>query len=197
MSNLAQQIEFILELDNLKTVKRMTVVKGDGNRQENSAEHSWHIALVAQSFAEYAKPSVDLNRVIAMLLIHDVVEIDAGDMFAFAQQENHAEQEQKEIAAAERLFGLLPEHQGEKLKALWFEFEAAETDDAQFAKGMDRILPVFQNMSNGGGSWLKHSVSKSQVVQRNLFLKISAPELWQYVLEQIDLAVEKGWLTDL
>lgn len=197
MSDLARQIDFILELDRLKAVQRMTLVKADDNRQENSAEHSWHIALVAQSFADYAKPSVDLNRVIAMLLIHDVVEIDAGDMFAFAQQENHAEQEQKEMAAAERLFGLLPEHQGGKLKALWFEFEAAKTDDAQFAKAMDRILPVFQNMSNGGGSWRQHGVSKSQVIKRNQYLKSSAPALWKYVLEQIELAVKNDWLKDL
>ncbi|WP_036824102.1 HD domain-containing protein, partial [Photobacterium sanctipauli] len=126
----------------------------------------------------------------------DIVEIDAGDMFAFAEQTDHDAQEQKELAAANRLFGLLPEQQFEAMKALWIEFEQAQTADARFAKGMDRILPLIQNMANGGGSWVKHNVSKSQVLKRNAYLEQVTPKLWDYACQQIDLAVKNGWLRD-
>jgi putative hydrolase of HD superfamily len=196
MTQLNQQIEFLNELDKLKAVQRQTLVKSAGNRQENSAEHSWHIAMVANVLHQYAEENVDIKRVINMLLIHDVVEIDAGDMFAFAVQEHHDLQEQKELDAANRIFGLLPESQFQETKSLWLEFEAAQTPDARFAKAMDRVLPVFQNMSNNGGSWAKHNVAKSQVIKRNQYLNGLAPKLWQYVNEQIDIAVQRGWLVD-
>jgi putative hydrolase of HD superfamily len=196
MNNFELQIDFILELDRLKAVRRKTMVQSDENRPENSAEHSWHIGLMAQVLSHYADEEININRVVSMLLIHDVVEIDAGDMFAFAHVDQHSEQEQKEIAAANRIFGLLPESQGEMFSRLWFEFEQATTVDARFAKAMDRLLPVFQNMSNQGGSWLQHGVSKRQVITRNEYLQKSAPKLWHYVLDQIELAVKNGWLVD-
>ncbi|TWX73459.1 HD domain-containing protein [Colwellia sp. C1TZA3] len=194
MQDLKQQLDFILELDRLKAVYRKVVVKSDKNRPENSAEHSWHIAMMAQTLHVYAAEPVNVARVTSMLLIHDIVEIDAGDTFAFAAQAELDAQEAKELEAAKRIFGLLPEKQGSAMLKLWLEFEAAETTDAKFAKAMDRVLPLLQNMKNDGGSWAKHNVSKSEVIARNNLLDGLAPKLWTYVAEQIELAVEKGWL---
>ncbi|MBA6414846.1 HD domain-containing protein [Colwellia sp. 6M3] len=194
MQDLEQQLNFILELDRLKAVYRQVTVKSDDNRRENSAEHSWHIALMAQTLNGYASEPVDVARVTIMLLIHDIVEIDAGDTFAFAKQSELDAQEAKELAAAKRIFGLLPEQQYQETLNLWLEFEEAKTNDAKFAKAMDRVLPLLQNMKNNGGSWVKHNVSKSEVIARNNLLDGLAPKLWIYVTEQIDLAVENGWL---
>ena len=188
------QAAFIHEVDQLKAIKRQLRLPHDEDRQENSAEHSWHVALSALMLAEYAEQPVDISRVITMILIHDLVEIDAGDMFAFAEAADHAEQELKELAAAKRIFGLLPEEQGQHYLKLWLEFEAAETNDARFAKAMDRVLPVFQNMQNEGGSWARHDVTQQQILDRNTYLQTCAPKLWDYVNEQTSLAVEKGWL---
>ncbi|MBA6224177.1 HD domain-containing protein [Colwellia sp. MB02u-18] len=194
MQDLKQQLDFILELDRLKAVYRKVMVKSDKNRPENSAEHSWHIAMMAQTLHVYAAEPVNVARVTSMLLIHDIVEIDAGDTFAFAAQVELDAQEAKELAAAKRIFGLLPEQQCSEMLNLWLEFEAAETTDAKFAKAMDRVLPLLQNMKNDGGSWAKHNVSRSEVIARNNLLDGLAPKLWTYVAEQIEFAVEKGWL---
>jgi 5'-deoxynucleotidase YfbR-like HD superfamily hydrolase len=196
MQQLEQQLAFILELDHLKAVYRKTFVKQDNNRNENSAEHSWQIALAAQVLHQYAESPVDISRVTAMLLIHDIVEIDAGDTFAFAEQNMLDAQHGKELAAAERIFGLLPELQFNHFKNLWLEFEHAETIDSRFAKAIDRILPLLQNMQNNGGSWAIHKVKKSQVLERNRFLDKLSPKLWRYVCEQLDQATSKGWLID-
>jgi putative hydrolase of HD superfamily len=196
MEELNQQLDFIIELDRLKGVYRQALVKSDKNRFENSAEHSWHITLTAHILHEYAAEKVNISRVMCMLLIHDIVEIDAGDMFAFSDQKALAYQQDKEIAAAERLFGLLPEKQFQTFNQLWLEFEDAQTVDARFAKAIDSILPLLQNMRNEGGSWVRHKVNKSQVMKRNRFLEGLAPELWLYVCQQIDYAVEQGWLVD-
>ncbi len=196
MDELNKQLDFIIELDKLKGVYRQALLKSDKNRFENSAEHSWHISLTAQILHEYAVEKVNISRVMSMLLIHDIVEIDAGDMFAFSDATNLAEQEDKELAAARRIFGLLPEKQFQTFQQLWIEFENAETIDARFAKAMDRVLPLLQNMRNQGGSWARHDIAKSQVLERNKYLKDLAPQLWLYVSEQIDLAVEQGWLRD-
>ena len=194
MEDLKKQFNFILELDKLKAVYRQTMVKADNDRQENSAEHSWHISLVAQTLIGYAEEPINLPRVVSMLLIHDIVEIDAGDTFAFAEKHILDGQEDKEIAAANRLFGLLPEPQFQGMKSLWLEFEEAATPDARFAKAMDRILPLLQNMENEGGSWARHTVTKSQVIERNKYLEGLTPKLWVYVCEQVEIAVQKGWL---
>lgn len=196
MKALQQQLDFLLQIDQLKAIYRQTTVKNDNNRQENSAEHSWHITLVAQVLQQYAEHNIDINRVTLMLLIHDIIEIDAGDLFAFAQPQDHQQQALKESEAAERIFGLLPRQQGDKMKTLWIEFEQASSIDAQFAKAMDRILPLLQNMANEGGSWVKHSINKQQVLARNHYLQQSAPKLWTYTCAQVDLAVKNGWLID-
>ncbi|MDN4502817.1 HD domain-containing protein [Alteromonadaceae bacterium BrNp21-10] len=196
MQQLTQQLDFILELDRLKAVYRQALVKVDNNRFENSAEHSWHIALTAQVLHQYAEEEVDISRVVSMLLIHDIVEIDAGDTFAFAEQSLLDQQEDKEIAAANRIFGLLPAKQFQSMKQLWSEFEEAQTADARFAKAIDRVLPLLQNVKNEGGSWARHQVKKSQVVQRNQYLQGLAPQLWTYATEQIDFSVSQGWLID-
>ena len=194
MHELSQQIDFILELDKLKAVYRKALIKTDNNRYENSAEHSWHISLTAHVLAPYVDAAVDISRVTLMLLIHDIVEIDAGDTFAFDQHAVLDQQADKEHAAAQRIFGLLPDSQQTRFHALWHEFELAETPDAQFAKAIDRLLPLIQNMQNEGGSWVQNKVFQHQVIRRNQYLEKSAPALWRYVLDQIDIATTKGWL---
>ncbi|GLS27713.1 HD domain-containing protein [Marinibactrum halimedae] len=196
MNDLSQQLQFINEMDKLKAVYRRALIKADNNRRENSAEHSWHIALTAHVLAPYAEEPIDVGRVTLMLLLHDIVEIDAGDTFAFDDSAILAEQSDKEIAAAKRLFGLLPPSQAERFISLWMEFEEAETPDASFAKAMDRVLPLMQNIQNNGGSWAANTVKKSQVINRNRHLERSAPKLWGFVLEEIEKATEKGWLQD-
>ena len=195
MSISLPQLAFINELDKLKAVKRQMLLAHEEDRRENSAEHSWHVAVTALMLKDYAEHPVNIDRVITMLLLHDLVEIDAGDMFAFADEADHAEQELKELAAAKRLFGLLDEPQAQEYLTLWLEFEAAETHDACFAKAMDRVLPLFQNMQNKGGSWARHGVSKEKILNRNRLLASAAPRLWDYVNQQLELAQEKGWLT--
>ena len=192
-SPLHRQLDFIMELDKLKAVQRRSRVRADDNRFENSAEHSWHISLMAMVLADYAEEPIDLNRVVKMLLLHDVVEIDAGDTFAF-DTEASAQQEVLEIKAAKRLFGILPDEQRDEMLALWLEFEKAETSDGRFAKAMDRMLPLLQNCRNEGGSWAEHGISRAQVLKRNEYLEGLAPGLWQYAVEQIDQATENGWL---
>ncbi|MCW8091413.1 HD domain-containing protein [Alteromonas sp. ASW11-130] len=194
MQKLEAQLTFINELDLLKGVQRQALIKCDNNRQENSAEHSWHIALTAVTLQEYADEVIDISRVIQMLLIHDVVEIDAGDTFAFASDAALNNQEEIERNAAYRIFGLLPEPQSKIMLDLWMEFENAETADSRFAKAIDRILPLIQNVQNEGGSWAKHKVNKSKVLARNQYLKDSAPTLWEYACQQIDYAEKQGWL---
>ncbi|GEA12401.1 HD domain-containing protein [Alteromonas sp. KUL49] len=186
---------FISELDHLKRVKRQIRLPFDDNRKENSAEHSWHVALTASTLARFAHEPIDISRVIQMILLHDIVEIDAGDLFAFDTSNQHEEQARKELDAAKRIFGLLPTDIGSRYLALWIEFEEANTPDAQFAKSMDRILPVFQNMRSEGGSWRAHGITRIQIEKRNVLLKTSAPKLWDYLQEQLTYAQTQGWLS--
>jgi len=194
--DLNKQLSFILELDKLKSVYRKALIKTDNNRFENSAEHSWQIALAAHVLVEHIEHDVDINRAVQMLLIHDIVEIDAGDTFAFAETNQLEQQHAIELAAAHRIFGLLPEVQYQHFLSLWLEFEECTTRDAQFAKAVDRILPLIQNMANEGGSWVQHSVTKSQVLARNKYVKELSEKLWCYVTEQIDIATKNQWLVD-
>jgi putative hydrolase of HD superfamily len=196
MDHLEAQLAFIRELDKLKGIYRAARVRTDNNRRENSAEHSWHLCLIAHVLLDYLDEQVDINKVIRLLLVHDIVEIDAGDTMAFGPQSTLDEQPEKELRAAERLFGLLPKHQGEELLNLWLEFEKRETPEARFAVAIDRVSPLLMNVVNDGGSWRKHSPSRSQVLQRNEFIRTTVPRLWDYVVAQIDLAVTKGWLSE-
>lgn len=195
-ANFAAQLAFIQELDRLKAVYRQSLVAPDQNRRENSAEHSWQITLMAFILKDYATEQPDLLKSCQMLLIHDLVEIDAGDTFAFGAEEDLAAQEAKEIAAAKRIFGMLPAAQADFFETLWHEFEAMETPEARFAKAMDRVAPFFQNIANQGGSWIGKNIPKSKVLKRNEGLKIACPDLWMFVADQIDQAVAKGWLLD-
>jgi len=179
-----KQVAFLTEVDRLKSIERATTL-GDGKRFENSAEHSWHVALYALILAEQARPDVEISRVIKMLLIHDLVEIDAGDAPIFGQYdaEKLADEEAK---AARRIFGLLPADQASELLDLWNEFEAAATPDAQFAKSMDRFQPPNQNLASGGGSWKDYGVDLNRIEAR-VEAKIArgAPGLWAWLKPKI------------
>ncbi|ANO32957.1 phosphohydrolase [Vibrio breoganii] len=195
MQRLNQQLEMLMEIDQLKNVLRRTRVKSAQGRLENSAEHSWHVATMAMLTHEHANAEVDIARVLKMLLLHDIVEIDAGDTFVYDAVASK-EQEQKELLAADRLFGYLPEGQREELRAIWDEFEAATTDDAKFAKALDRFIPMLLNYHNQGQSWVEHQVKRSQVIAINGRIQQGSETLWQKALQIIDEAVENGWLKD-
>jgi putative hydrolase of HD superfamily len=181
---LKRQLDFIVELDKLKRILRQTLVM-DGSRQENSAEHSWHLAVMAVLLHEHAGDAVDVQRVLRMLLIHDVVEIDAGDTFCYDAAASVGKEE-RERRAAERLFGLLPGEQAQEFRDLWEEFEARETVDAQFANALDRLQGLLQNYHNAGGTWRLHQVSREQVLKRMDPIRDASPELWTYVLQVIE-----------
>jgi putative hydrolase of HD superfamily len=192
---LARQVEFLLEADRLKGVSRQSYVLG-GERKENSAEHSWHVALMGVVLAEHAPPGTDVVRVMRMLLVHDLVEIDAGDAYFYDPAANAAKDE-RERAAAERIFGLLPDDLADDLRAVWQEFEAAETPEARFAKGMDRLMPLLHNHHTQGRSWREHGIRREQVAQRLLpDLEKASPVLRELGQELINDAVRQGWLTE-
>ena len=177
---LGAQIAFLQEIDRLKTILRASPI-GDGSRHENSAEHSWHIAMYALVLAEQAGPGVRIDRVLRMLMLHDIVEIDAGDTPIHGTFDA-ALQAAKERAAADRIFGLLPADQSAAFRALWDEFEAAETADAVFAKAIDRVQPLLQNLASGGGSWVAYDVSLAQIDARvGTRVDRGAPALWAHV----------------
>lgn len=182
-ARLDAQLRFLAEADRLKSVLRATTV--DSGRRENSGEHSWHLALYALVLADHAPPGVSVDRVIRMLLIHDLVEIDTGDVpihAANGKAHGAAEQLAAEARAAERIFGLLPADLATELRALWEEFEAAETQDAVFAKALDRVQPVMQNIAAGGGTWAEYGVTLDQLETR-VGAKVArgAPRLWDHV----------------
>ena len=181
---LDQQIAFLNEADRLKSVIRATTLC-DGSRGENSAEHSWHLTLYALVLADQAGPDVDITRVIKMLILHDLVEIDAGDAPIFGDID-HAALALAEQAAADRIFGLLPKDIADDLRAVWTEFEAAQTPTAQFAKSLDRFQPPMQNLAAGGGSWIEYNVT-TDVIEKRVGSKIAigAPSLWTYAKARI------------
>lgn len=186
-ARLQAQFAFLAEADRLKQVLRATTL-GDGSRPENSGEHSWHLALYALVLADHAGPEVRIDRVIRMLLLHDLVEIDTGDVpihSANGQAHGSAEVAAAEAAAAERIFGLLPPDLAAEFRALWEEFEAAESPDAVFAKSLDRVQPVMQNIASGGGTWITYNVTAEQLDSR-VGSKVArgAPDLWLWVRER-------------
>lgn len=177
LTRLQQQLVFLREIDRLKSIVRQSPLL-DGSRRENSAEHGWHLAMYAMLLADYAAAPINPLRVLRMLLIHDIVEIDAGDHPLHAGGDP-ALQQAKEMAAAQRLFGLLPADQGEALHALWCEFEQGDSDDARFAKALDRLQPLLVNVYAGGGTWAENGVSLPQVLSRyGPVIQRGAPALW-------------------
>jgi len=189
-NRLAQQIAFLVLADRLKTVIRRTPLT-DNSRLENAAEHSWHLALAALALGEHAPAGVDMNRVVQLVVIHDLVEIDAGDTFAY-DPAAHATKEERERAAADHLFGLLPSDQCARFRALWDEFEAQSTLEARFANALDRFQALLLNSEAGGGSWATHHVRRSQVMTRMAPVEVTLPSLWPYVLAVIDGACDSG-----
>ena len=178
---LEQQMNFIKEMDGLKKIGRQTYLK-DGSRKENDAEHSWHLAMMALILQEYANESVDVLRVISMVLFHDVVELDAGDTYAYDDVGN-ASKRQRELAAAERIFHLLPEDQAIFFRKIWDEFEERKTIESQFAHTLDNIQPMMLNDASGAKAWKEHSVRLSQVLKRNEHTAKGSQQIWDYAKE--------------
>ncbi len=189
---IAQQIAFITEIDKLKQVLRRTYLI-DGKRRENDAEHSWHLAVMAVLLAEYAREELDLLKVLKMLLLHDVVEIDAGDTFAY-DEAGHADKAEREQRAALRIFNMLPADLAAEVFGLWEEFEARETQEAKYAAALDRMQPILLNYGSGGIAWREHDIRTEQVIERNRHIEAGAPDLWTYVRGLIDRAEKQGYL---
>ncbi|MDO4308236.1 MAG: HD domain-containing protein [Eubacteriales bacterium] len=191
---LKQQMEFIVEVDKVKNIFRQTYL-ADGNRKENDAEHSWHLALMAVILKEYSEEEVDLAKVIPMVLIHDLVEIDAGDTYAY-DTAGAATKRAREEKAADRIFGLLPDDQGKNFRNLWEEFEAYETSDAKFAHLLDNCQPLLLNDASDGISWSEHQVKKSQIYKRNEHIPETSGEIWEYMKALIEKHVGLGHVID-
>lgn len=190
-SRIEKQFDFIKEIDKEKFIGRQTYLS-DGERKENDAEHAWHIAIMTVLLSEYANKDIDVLKTITMLLIHDIVEIDAGDTYAYDEEgkKSQAEREQK---AAERIFGLLPDDQGQKLKSLWLEFEARQTAEAKFAHTLDNVQPAMLNAHNEGKSWIEHQVHLHSILERNKQTGEGSKTLWDYSHNNFIMPnVEKG-----
>jgi putative hydrolase of HD superfamily len=188
---LGAQLAFLVEIDRLKLIERRSYI-ADASRRENSAEHSWHLAMLALVLSEHADARVDLARVVAMVLVHDIVEIDAGDVFVYADEAAHAAKLEREVLAAERIFALLPDDQAPTFRALWEEYEEGTTDDARFAASLDRLQPLLLNIAAGGTTWREHGITADRVVERNAVIGDGAPLLWERARELIRDAVEQG-----
>ncbi|NUW44769.1 HD domain-containing protein [Nonomuraea rhodomycinica] len=191
---LTAQIAFAVEIDKLKRVIRRNLLM-DGSRRENDAEHSWYVGMLALVFAEHAPPGTDIQRVIAMLLVHDLVEIDAGDTFIY-DPVAVAAQAEAERTAAERIFALLPADQAASMRALWEEFEARETPEARFAKALDRFAPILANHNTEGGTWPLFRVTASQVKEKVRLIEEGSPSLGAYAMELVELSVARGHLSE-
>ena len=191
-NDLLKQIEFIKEIDKIKYIQRRTCLL-NSDRPENDAEHSWHLALMAIALSEHANKPVDILRVLKMVLIHDIVEIDSGDVFLYDKSKSHKNTEE-EFAAAKRIFGLLPENQAKELIDLWKEFEDGETDDAKFAKSLDKLEPLLQNFSNNGGTWDKYNVTYNEVYTQKKSINKGSNTLWEYAENLLNESVDKGIL---
>lgn len=190
---LDSQFDFCRELDKEKFIKRQTYLS-DGENKENDAEHAWHMAVMALVLSEYSNEPIDLLKTISMILIHDVVEIDAGDTYAY-DEEAKKTQKERESKAADRLFGMLPAEQAERFKMLFLEFEEQKTPEARFAKTMDNIQPLMLNAATNGKAWQEHGIHVNQVLERNAKTEQGSKELWEYVKKNfIDVNVEKGTL---
>ncbi|MDX6392141.1 MAG: hypothetical protein QOJ73_3204 [Streptosporangiaceae bacterium] len=193
MDPLDSQLRFLSEADQLKTVLRQSTLM-DVSRPENSAEHSWHLALMALVLQGHAPAGTDISRVVAMVLLHDLVEIDAGDLFVYAGEEAQARQEVAEHAAADRIFALLPAPQAVTFRALWDEFEERRTQEAKFARALDRLQPMLVNYQTGGGTWLAHGVTADQVLLRVALIEDGSATLGEYATDLVASSVARGFL---
>lgn len=191
---LEKQIRFIVEADKVKNIFRQTYL-ADGERKENDAEHSWHLAMMAVLLQEHMKEKADLAKVMTMVLIHDLVEIDAGDTYAYDEKGARTKRE-REVKAADRIFGLLPEDQGAYFRELWEEFEAYETPEAKFAHLLDNFQPLLLNDASGGKSWKEHGVHRAQPMKRNERIPETSETVWEKMLEIFDKHVECGNLLE-
>lgn len=194
MTDFEKQISFIMELDKIKKINRQTYLS-DASRKENDAEHSWHLALMAFVLAEYANEEIDVLKTMKMVLLHDVIEIDAGDTYAYDDEGNRTKRV-RELKAAERIFGLLPGEQAKEYRGLWDEFEAMETAEARFANMLDKVQPLLLNDASGGKSWEEHGVKKSQVLARNERTREGSEKLWSYAKTLIERNTAEGHLLD-
>ena len=194
LNRLEQQLQFILEIDKVKKIIRQTPLS-DASRKENDAEHSWHIALMAYLLQEYAEEPIEVPKVMLMVLIHDLVEIDAGDTYAY-DEEGAKTKDERERKAAEHIFGMLPEDQGMYLKALWEEFEAYETAEAKYAHMLDNFQPLLLNDAAGGISWTEHQVKKSQIYKRNEKVEETSATIWKCMQNKIDKHIQSGHVLD-
>ncbi|WP_268846971.1 HD domain-containing protein [Flavobacterium aestivum] len=192
IDNLLKQVNFIKEIDKIKYIQRKTKLF-NSDRNENDAEHSWHLAMMAIVLAEHSNEKIDLLKVIKMVLIHDIVEIDAGDTFIYDTVKNHTNTDEESLAA-NRIFGILPQKQAEELIEIWKEFEKGETNEAKFAKSMDRFEPLLQNTSNNGGTWREFNVDYAKVYEKKKEIKKGSETIWKYSEALINESVEKGIL---
>ncbi len=193
--SLEQQLSFIKEIDRLKSVIRVNLLS-DGSREENSAEHSWHLALMTVILAEHRRnlhENFSVMRAVTMALIHDIVEIDAGDTYCYNEQGHH-DKYSREQEAANRLFGMLPEEQRDEYLQLWLEFEEGRSEEARFVRAVDRLNPFMQNFFSGGRKWQENNINHSQVLGRMGEIKDNVPALWPYVEWLINESVERGWV---
>jgi putative hydrolases of HD superfamily len=193
MDRLGQQLQFAAEAGRLRGVQRQTML-ADLTRRENSAEHSWHLAVLAIALAEYAPPGTDLGRVMAMLIVHDIVEVDAGDLSVYAAEPEQASQEAAEQAAAERIFGLLPLDQASAVHGLWIDFEERGSPEARFARALDRLQPMLENIKAGGGTWRERGVTADRVLVNVALIEDGSAELGRYARIMIEQAVRDGIL---
>lgn len=191
-SDLLRQIEFIKEIDKLKYIQRRTKLF-NSDRCENDAEHSWHLAMMTLVLAKHSDKPIDVLKVVKMVLIHDLVEIDAGDTFIYDTTKNHTNTAE-ELLAAKRIFGLLPQAQAEEFLAIWEEFEDGLTDEAKFARTMDRLEPLLQNTSNNGGTWAEYDVEYHAVYNKKKAIKDGSSLIWDYAKRLLAESVEKGIL---
>ena len=194
MDRMKQQIAFLMEIDKVKNIFRQTYL-ADGKRKENDAEHSWHLAIAAFLLKEYVAEDVDVMKVMIMVLIHDLVEIDAGDTYAY-DAEGAKTKREREVAAADRIFGMLPEDQGGYFRELCDEFEAYESDDAKFAHLLDNFQPLLLNHESNGKSWTEHHVKKSQIYKRNEKIKETSPEVWEWMKQIVEEHIALGHVID-
>ena len=195
MPRLDQQLRFTVEIDKMTGILRRTLLVDQG-RRENDAEHSWHIAVMAMLFEEYAVEKVNVGRVAEMCVVHDLVEIYAGDTFAYDVKGNE-DKKARELAAADKLFGQLPEEQGKMIRDLWEEFDAMETADAKYAACLDRLQPFLHNTLTGGHTWVEGGTDRAAVEKRMTLIKEFMPEVYGWISANLDRAVENGWLKNL